>query len=66
MPKKPPLQLMLWTNSGTESTVGLAPRRDNHDPRMGICDTQGHCHFNPNKAHWSKISYIIVIHFDFI
>lgn len=65
-PKKPPLQLMLWTNSGTESTVGLAPRRDNHASKAGNGSPGGCRGLNPNKAHRSNISYRFVIRLDLI
>lgn len=64
--KKPPLQLMLWMSSGTESTVGLPPRRDNHSPKTGTSSTERHRYSDLNKAHRSNISYTIVIHFVFI
>jgi len=42
---------MLWMSSGTESTVGLPARRDNHAPETGISSTGCRCHFNADKAH---------------
>ena len=57
---------MLWMSSGTESTVELPPRRDNHSPTTGTSHTERRRHSDPNKAHRSNISYIIVIHFAFI
>lgn len=57
---------MLWMSSGTESTVGLPPRRDNHAPSTGTGNTEGHRHFSANKAQTSNLSYVAVIHFLFI
>ena len=61
-----PLRLILWMSSGTESTVGLPPRRDNHTPTTGIGNPESHCHFNANKAQTGNLSYVAVIHFLFI
>ena len=57
---------MLWMSSGTESTVGLPPRRDNHAPTTGIANPESHRHFNTNKAQLSNLSYVAVIYFPVI
>lgn len=57
---------MLWMSSGTKSTVGLPPRRDNHAPTTGIGSPERHHHFSANKAQISDLSYVAVIHFLFI
>ena len=64
--KELPLQLMLWMSSGTESTVGLPPRRDNHAPTTGAGNPESQGHFNADKAQPSNLSYVTVIHFPFI
>jgi len=57
---------MLWMSSGTESTVGLPPRRDNHALTTGIDSPGTQRHFNANKAQIGNLSYVAVIHFLFI
>ena len=57
---------MLWMSSGTESTVGLPPRHDNHGPATGTGSPESHRRFNANKAQTGDLSYVAVIHFLFI